>query len=47
LSWLEGYVVKTGKLVREIQITALDYNVLMMEEDTRIQNVSIGRVSDG
>ena len=34
------------KLVRGIQITALDYNVLMIEEDTKIQNVNIGRASD-
>jgi len=35
-----------GELVRGIQIIALDYNVLMMEEDTKIQNVNIGRASD-
>ena len=46
LSWLEGYVVRMGELVRGIQIIALDYNVLMMEEDTKIQNVNIGRASD-
>ena len=46
LSWLEGHVVKTGKLARGIQIIALDYSVLMMEGDTKIQNVNIGRASD-
>jgi hypothetical protein len=30
-------------LVREIRIIASDYNVLMMEEDTKIQNANIGR----
>jgi hypothetical protein len=35
-----------GKRVRGIQTIALDYNVLMMEEDTKIQNVSIGRANE-
>ena len=34
------------KLAREIQTIVLDYNVLMIEEDTRIQNVNILRASD-
>lgn len=35
-----------GKLARGIQIIAFDYNVLMIEEDIKIQNVNIGRASD-
>jgi len=35
-----------GRLVREIQIIASDYSVLMIEEDTRIRNVNIGRAGD-
>jgi hypothetical protein len=35
-----------GELVRGIQTIALDYNVLMIEEDTKIQNVNIGRASE-
>jgi len=46
LSWLEAYVVKMRERVRGIQIIALDYNVLMMGEDTKIQSVNIGRASD-
>jgi hypothetical protein len=34
------------KLARGIQIIALDYSALMMEGDTKIQNVNIGRASD-
>ena len=36
-------MVKMRKLARGIQIIALGYNILMIEEDTKIQNVNIGK----